>query len=126
MRRCHAPNSSAEPVLSWAQRAEPYGGPFRAQYRRAVELLAEGQPMYESSNRSARRFRAVAKTLVVLATLLAAAATITIIPTSIDRFVAAVLAFLAAVTSGLTATLESRAGIDAGRKDCAAVVGIAR
>jgi hypothetical protein len=95
-----------DPSLSWAQRSEPYDGHLRPQYRRAVDMLVEAQPRYDASDRSKQRYRALARTLSVLATLLAAAATITILPDSIDRYVGATLAFLAALTSGLAATLK--------------------
>jgi hypothetical protein len=92
--------------LSWAQRSDPYDGPLRPQYRRAVDMLVEAQPRYDASDRSTQRYRTLARTLSVLAALLAGAATITILPDSIDRYVGATLAFFAAVTSALAATLK--------------------
>jgi hypothetical protein len=92
--------------LSWAQRSEPYDGPLRPQYRRAVDMLVEAQPRYDASDRSMQRYRALTRALSVIATLLAAAATITILPDSITRYVGGTLAFLAALTSGLAATLK--------------------
>lgn len=72
-----------------------------AQYSAGRDLLIAAQEECEASEASARRYGSYGTKLSILAIFLAAGAGVTVLPQSIARWVAAVLAFCAAVVSGL-------------------------
>jgi hypothetical protein len=90
---------------TWAQRAEPYTGPFSAQYSRGLDLLIEAQPEHAACQGQADKFRTLARTLSIGTVVLAAIAGLTVLPDGIARWVSAIVAFCAAIVSGLTIAL---------------------
>jgi hypothetical protein len=99
----HLRSNSARvvPQLRWGQQVEPYSGPRKELYRAGVRLLETAQDRSEAAEKSADRYRHAANAAVILTTVLAAAAGITVIPESVVRWVSAALAFCAALLSGL-------------------------
>jgi hypothetical protein len=92
-------------ITSWAHDAEQYDGSFLNQYRAGLDLLDEAQRACKSVRTTAVRCRALAMTLGVSTTFLAAAAGITVLPEGVSRWVSAMIAFLAAVISGLSTAI---------------------
>lgn len=93
--------AAPERALSWAQQERPYGGHAREQYRAGIELLKEAQKQHDASYTRAVGQDRLATLLTLLTFVLAAAAGITILPESINRYVSAGIAFSATVTSGI-------------------------
>jgi hypothetical protein len=89
----------------WSQRPEPYAGDLKDLYSEGVGLLDTAQDHYEQSTAAAKRYRRLALAGSILTVVVAAAAGITVIPDSIDRWVSAALAFLAAILSGLSSVI---------------------
>jgi len=89
----------------WSQHPDPYAGHLKDLYAEGDRLLDIAQDHYEQSTAAAKRYRRMALAGSILTVVIAAAAGITVIPASIDRWVAAVLAFLAAILSGLTSVI---------------------
>jgi hypothetical protein len=92
--------------LSWAQTAAPYSGAFVEYYRAGVDLLAEIQQAYDQSSRTAQRATRSSSILNGAAVVLAAVAGITALPDVIARWVSAVVAFGAAVVSGINSSFK--------------------
>lgn len=94
---------NVEPERRWAQEPDSYKGPLKDIYEEAVRDLTRAQNRYDMAGKAARTQGRWASGGTVFSTLLAAAAGVTVIPHSIERPVAAVLAFMAAVGTGLLA-----------------------
>src|SRR5688572_3218053 len=89
--------------LGWEQQIAPYKhGAYVEQFSAAKALLRESQDGYESAMTSARNQERLATGLSLTTTLFAALATITVLPESVNRWLAAAVAFTAAVVSGVT------------------------
>jgi hypothetical protein len=96
------PGHAAPPIITWAMEAPQYAGPFQPYYRAGLHLLAEAQRDYKSVSTQAKRNQFRATALGLATTFLAAAAGITVLPDGISKWVSAVIAFVAAVISGIT------------------------
>ncbi len=69
-------------------------------------LLSETDKESAAADRTGRRFNLLATQLGILATVLAAVATLTAIPDAASKWVTAITAFLAALITGITTTLK--------------------
>lgn len=101
--------------MTWDHEAPQYiGGPFGDQYGSAISLLHEAYLSWGSCRSSAHRSRGYATVLVLLTTVLAAAAGITVLPTQVGRWVGAAIAFGATLVSLLTLAFnpERSAGVE--------------
>jgi hypothetical protein len=91
-------------ILKWAEKAPPYGGKHqkgRALYQQGIALLEEGFKDWEENGTREKNFGHFATVLTVMTVILAAAAGFTALPPGINRVVAAIVAFVAAVVGGL-------------------------
>lgn len=94
------------PTESWAQSVDPYDGPLRGLYRAGVQVLRDAYPEYTAAAARAETLRRRAERLNLASTILAATATITILPEDVSRWISAVIAFLAAAASGYVTTVD--------------------